>query len=87
MWFINGFLCSSVFMLWYASRFDMGDQDLLPVVYGVELVVTLCVSNCVRKYEHPKHYEDLAKFRKDVIPINVVSKHSDIEMKEICPDV
>jgi hypothetical protein len=84
MWFINGFLCSSVFMLWYASLFDMGDQDLLPVVYGVELVVTLCVSNCVRKYEHPRHYEDLAKFRADVIPISVVSKHSEIEMKEMC---
>ena len=84
MWFINGFLCSSVFMLWYASLFDMGDQDLLPVVYGVELVVTLCVSNCVRKYEHPRHYEDLAKFRADVIPISIVSKHSEIEMKEMC---
>jgi hypothetical protein len=83
MWFINGFLCSSVFMLWYASRFDMGENDVLPAVYGVELVVTLLVSNCVRRYEHPKHYEDLAKFRSDVIPVSVVSKHSEIEMKDM----
>jgi hypothetical protein len=49
----------------------------------VELVVTLCVSNVVRKYEHPRHYEDLVKFRSDVIPIDIVSKHSEIEMKEV----
>jgi len=78
MWLINGVLCSSVFMLWYASLFDMGKQDLLPVIYGTELVVTLLVSNSVRKYEHPRKYEDLAKFRKDVIPINIVT--TDIEM-------
>lgn len=83
MWLINGVLCSSVFMLWYASLFDMGDQTLLPAVYFVELLVTLLVSNNVRKYEHPKKYEDLAKFRSDVIPIHVVTNNSDIEMKDM----
>ena len=61
----------------------MGENDVLPAVYGVELVVTLLVSNCVRRYEHPKHYEDLAKFRSDVIPVSVVSKHSEIEMNDM----
>tara|TARA_B100001142_G_C14260043_1_gene626652 strand:+ start:613 stop:834 length:222 start_codon:yes stop_codon:yes gene_type:complete len=65
-------------MLWYASLFDMGKQDLLPVIYGTELVVTLLVSNHVRKFEHPRNYQDLAKFRNDVIPINIVT--TDIEM-------
>jgi len=83
MWLINGVLCSSVFMLWYASLFDMGDQDLLPAVYFVELLVTLLISNIVRKYEHPRKYEDLAKFRSDVIPIQVVTNDSEIEMKEM----
>jgi hypothetical protein len=78
MWLINGLLCSSVFMLWYASLFNMGNQKLLPAIYVVELSMTLVVSNIVRKYEHPRKYEDLAKFRKDVIPINVVTP--DIEM-------
>ena len=80
MWLVNGFMTSAVFMLWYASMFDMGESELLPVVYVSELVVTMCVSNVVRKYEHPRNYEDLAKFRNDVIPIRIVSKSSDVEI-------
>lgn len=79
MWMINGVLCSSVFLLWYASLFNMGHQTLLPVLYVCELLVTLIISNIVRQYEHPQKYEDLAKFRKDVIPITAVNE---IEMSK-----
>jgi len=81
MWFINGFLCSAVFMLWYASSFDTGNNNVLPAIYVVELIVTLVTSNAVRQYEHPRSFENLAKFRRDVIPIEIVHKHRDIETK------
>lgn len=83
MWFINGFLASAVFMLWYASQFDTGDQTLLPIVYTIELIATIVISNIVRQYEHPRDYEDLAKFRSDVVPIQIIQKHADIEMKQM----
>jgi len=38
----------------------------------------LVTSNAVRQYEHPRSFENLAKFRRDVIPIEIVHKHRDI---------
>lgn len=81
MWFLNGFLCSAVFMLWYASQFNMGKQSALPAVYGVELLVTIIIGTIVRKYEHPKHYEDLAKFRAQVVPVQVIARGRALEQK------
>ena len=78
MWFLNGFLASAVFLLWYASLFNPGDLSYLPAVYSVELLITAYVANSVRRFEHPKHYEDLARFRSEVIPIHVVNKQTEL---------
>lgn len=62
MWFVNGFMTSSVFMLWYATQFYV-DQWIYPVVYFVELLVVLLISNKVRTYEHPDSFVELSKLR------------------------
>ena len=78
MWFLNGFLASAVFLLWYASLFNPGDIAYLPAVYSVELMITACVANSVRQFEHPKNYEDLARFRNEVIPVHLLSKTTEL---------
>lgn len=79
IWFINGLLTSSVFMLWYASLFETGRAEVLPAVYAVELGCTACILFKVRHYEHPKQYEDLAKFRNSVIPIELVNSQTRVK--------
>jgi hypothetical protein len=66
-------------MLWYASLFDTGKAEILPIVYAVELCFTAFTLFQVRKYEHPKEYEDLAKFRNTVVPIDVIDNNTRIQ--------
>jgi len=72
MWFVNGFMTSSVFMLWYATQFYV-EMWIYPVVYFVELIVVLLISNRVRTYENPKTFVELAQLRNTSKTGDVVS--------------
>ena len=62
MWFINGALIASLFMLWYASQFPV-DEKILPPTYTVELIVVLFVCNRLRLYENPQRLVELTRAR------------------------
>lgn len=62
MWFINGALIASLFMIWYASQYTI-DERALPPIYTVELIIVLWLCNVIRKYENPQQLVELVRPR------------------------
>jgi len=60
MWFLNGTLIASLFLLWYGSQFTI-DEHILPAIYSLEITAFICLCNKLRTYENPQQMVELAQ--------------------------
>ena len=62
MWFLNGFITSTVILLACAALFA-DPHWAYTIVYAAELIITILVANHIRTFQPPKQFIELAKLR------------------------